>query len=456
MKILRKSVAAPPSQGTLTFPPAIHTSSAVMRCTVILIFLCVLSSSQADFPGSMQTMRYDEPPIDYGKDGFGGPVVALQEKLISGEVVLEFDPKFGYLPSFLKALNIPESSQLLVFSKTSLHRQLISTNTPRAVYFNDDVYVGWTQGGTLLEISSADPKNGGVFHVVEQHKTERPMILPSNRCFECHVGSKSMGVPGHMVRSFYNLENGWPEDSSGYPRISHRAEFEERWGGWYITGKMENNPTRANLPTAASVLQRKEDPDFLQNLESLDRFIETDRYLTKGSDMVAMMVLEHQTHMHNFITRMNYEARTFLAQYGHLRYLKSPIDYFVAYILFAEEEELPGSVLGNPDYQAWFEKQGPVDSKGRSLRQFNLESRLFEYPCSFLVYSEAFQEMEPKLKELVLQRMWDVLNGDEMKEPFSNIPKSRRRAIAEILVETLPDLPDYWKLEEERAAEGAD
>lgn len=420
--------------------------------TLFFTLLVSAFSLTADFPGSMQTMRYDEDPISYGKNGYGGPVVELQDKLISGEVELEYDPKFGYLPSFLKALNIPVSSQLLVFSKTSLHRQLISTNSPRAVYFNDDVYVGWTVGGALLEISSADPENGGVFHVIEQNKSARPMILPSNRCFECHVGSKSMGVPGHMVRSFYNLENGWPEDASGYPRISHRAPFEDRWGGWYITGKMENNPTRANLPTAASVHQRKEDPEFLQNLSKLDPLIDTDRYITESSDMVAMMVLEHQTHMHNFITRMNYEARTFQSQYGHLRYLNGPVDSFVSYILFAEETELPGKVEGNLEYQKWFQDQGPKDSKGRSFRQFNLDTRLFEYPCSFLVYSEAFEKMEPLLKEKVMKRMWDVLSGKEKKEPFSNIPKSRRRAITEILIETLPSVPDYWVLEPEESA----
>src|SRR5688572_15539653 len=81
------------------------------------------------------------------------PIALLQARLDSGSESLSHDRKWGYLPAFLRAMKIPESTQTLVFSRTSFQINHISRRTPRALYFNDDVYVGWVQGGPVLEVA---------------------------------------------------------------------------------------------------------------------------------------------------------------------------------------------------------------------------------------------------------------------------------------------------------------
>lgn len=417
----------------------------LLRALTICLLIAAGDRAHADFPGSLHTVEYDSPPIGYSDADIGGPVVAFQTKLANGELKLDYHPRFGYLPAVLKALDVPVSSQLLVFSKTSTHRQMIYTNVPRAVYFNDDVYIGWVPGAELLEISSVDPMNGAVFHGLDQAKADYPLPLRNGKCLECHVGSKSMGVPGHLVRSFLSSENGWPDDSTGYPRISHNARFEDRWGGWYITGVMANNPTRANLINPSEVALREKDPTHRQNLTDLSPFFDTDGYLSPHSDMVAMLVLEHQTHMHNFITRLNYEARIFQHQYGHIRYMESPIEYFIKHLLFVDEAPLPEPVQGTTAFAADFESRGKKDSQGRSLRELDLKTRLLKYPCSYLIYSEAFDSLIPPLKERVDRRLWEVLSGEDQSEDFQGLAPGRKRAILEILIETKENLPDYWR-----------
>src|SRR5579871_1236978 len=107
-------------------------------------------------------------PASQALSASSDPVAQLQAKLDSGAASLEFDADHGYLKSLLQALNIPVDSQGLVFSKTSLQASLISPQTPRALYFNDDVYVGWVPGTKALEIASVDPKNGPVFYLLPQ------------------------------------------------------------------------------------------------------------------------------------------------------------------------------------------------------------------------------------------------------------------------------------------------
>jgi len=415
------------------------------RSLIVALAVSAAPVLQADFPGSLHTVDYDSPPISYSDADIGGPIAELQTRLARGGIQLEHHPRYGYLPAVLEALNVPVSSQLLVFSKTSTHRQMIYTNVPRAIYFNDDVYVGWTPGANLLELSSVDPRNGAVFHGLDQVKSDHPLLLRNDKCLECHVGSKTMGVPGQLVRSFYNAANGWPNDGSGYPRISHNAAYEDRWGGWYITGSMPNNPTRANLINPAEIARRKADPGHRQNLAALDDFFDPDGYLSPHSDMVAMLVLEHQTHVHNFITRLNYDARIFQAQYGHIRYMESPIDHFIRHLLFVDEPPLPGPVTGTSKFAREFQERGRKDSRGRSLRELDLKTRLFKYPCSFLIHSDAFDGMIEPLKKRVYERLFEVLTGKDASGKFDEVPPGRRRDVLEILQATKQGLPDYWK-----------
>ena len=369
----------------------------------------------------------------------------LQERLDQGAARLAYDDRFGYLPALLSALKIQTNSQMLVFSKTSFQRERISPKTPRALFFNDDAYVGFIPGAPLLEVSTVDPKLGGVFYTLNQTKVERPKFVRTDQCLECHASAKTMGVPGHMVRSFATDESGVVDLSTGTSQVNHRTPFADRWGGWYVTGTHGNQPHRGNLIGAAAFTRHEKEPDYLGNQTDLKRFFDTSNYPAPGSDIVALMVLEHQTHLHNFLTRLNYEGTIALQQYGHIKYLKNITEAFLRYLLFTEEVTLSAPVRGSEEFTRRFSEQGPKDRQGRSLRQFDLQTRLFKFPCSYLIYSEAFDKLPGPLKAQIYQRLWAILNGQDPTPEFENIPAQTRRAIREILVETKTGLPDYWK-----------
>lgn len=406
---------------------------------------CVPGVFASDFQGATHLIPLDEDTIGYAKAEPDSAISRLQKKLEAGSASLEWDEKRGYLPALLKSLEIPASSQMLVFSKTSLQRERITPENPRAIYFNDDVYIGWIPGAPLIELSVADAKMGGVFYTIEQKKLERPEFKRTDQCLECHASTKSMGVPGHLVRSFETDEDGVVELATGTSQVNHRTPFEERWGGWYVTGTHGDQTHRGNLIGKAAFEKHQSEPNHAGNLEELSKYIKADKYAVPHSDIVALMVLEHQTHMHNYIARLNYEATIALKTYGHVNYLRSIVDGFVRYALFAEEAPLTAKVTGTSSFQKDFEKLGIRDSKGRSLREMDLTERMFKYPCSYLIYSEAFDSLPAQVKEKVYARMFDVLSGKDTSETYEYLSSETRRAILEILAATKPDLPEYWK-----------
>ena len=398
-----------------------------------------------DFQGATHIMPFDEDTIAYSKSKDTGPVAHLQERINKGELNLKFDAAYGYLLSVLRELKISTNSQMLVFSKTSFQRERISPKTPRALFFNDGVYIGFIPGAPLMEVSVADPRLGGVFYTLEQVQCEKPRFVRTDQCLECHASAKSMGVPGHLVRSFATDESGVVDLNSGISQVNHRTPFAERWGGWYVTGTHGNQTHRGNLIGKAAFERQGQEPNYLGNITNLNRFFDTAPYPAPHSDLVALMVLEHQTHMHNFITRLNYAATLALQQYGHVNYLKSATESFLKYLLFTEEAPLTMPVRGTSEFAKSFAAQGPKDRQGRSLRELDLRKRLFKYPCSYLIYSEAFDSLPAKLKEHLYQRLWEILSGKDTNPDFQSLTPQSRQDMLEILAETKPGLPDYWK-----------
>ncbi len=400
---------------------------------------------QADFQGATHMMPFDEDTIAYNKTKADGRVARLQERLDRGEVRLKYDVAYGYLLSFLEAMKVSTNSQMLVFSKTSFQRERISPASPRSVFFNDDVYVGFIPGAPLLEVSMADPKLGAVFYTLQQTRTERPRLTRTDQCLECHASAKTMGVPGHLVRSFITDESGAVDLASGISMVNHRTPIEERWGGWYVTGTHGSQTHRGNLIGQMAFDRQEKEPNYFGNLSDLGRFFNVTAYATPHSDIVALMVLEHQTHMHNFITRLNYEATLAIHQYGHVNYLNKISDAFLKYLLFAEEAPIRARIKGDSEFSETFPAVGPRDKQARSLRDFDLETRLFKYPCSYLIYSESFDALPAMIKEYLYQRLYEILSGKDSSSDFEKISPATKRAILEILRETKLGLPDYWK-----------
>jgi hypothetical protein len=410
---------------------------------------------------------YSDPPINYRTDPVNDPVAKLQERVNKGDVHLEYEPEHGYLKAILKALRIPVSSQTLVFSKTSFQYRKISPKTPRALYFNDDVYVGFVHDGKALEFVSFDPKQGAIFYLLEQQQVEWPAFERAELdCTQCHVASGTRGVPGVLLRSIFPSPAGTQQPQSASFVTGHQSPMNERFGGWYVTGTTGAQTHMGNV-TAPD----KEHPEALDraagaNVASLaDRF-DTTPYLTGHSDIVAQLVQAHQTQMHNLITLTNYQTRLALHADGANNsattpsaatpsdaapsaaaraQFEAPAEELVRYLLFADEAPLEAPVKGTSGFTEEFAAHGPRDAKGRSLRDFDLRTRLFAYPCSYLIYSEAFDALPDPAKAYVYRRLREVLTGRDQSPAFAKLTASDRRAILEILLATKPGLPDDWK-----------
>ena len=375
--------------------------------------------------------------IRYATSAPSDAVARLQHQIDAGAARLSFDGTTGYLRSVLQALRIPVESQLLVFSRTSFQRDLISPARPRALYFGPSVYVGWIPGAPQLELAAADPQLGAVFYTLGQEATARPTFQrETRRCLQCHESaSQTAGVPGFIMKSVVADASGEPVLSAGTRATTDQSPLEERWGGWYVTG------------TAGA--QR----DMGQHA-TVDRVVRSDGYLTGHSDIVALMVLAHQKHVQNLITRLNYRTRMAIA-FDRLRNVElgreagfvppetrslvaREVEPLVQAMLFADEAPLADAVEGTSGFAATFAGEGPRDGTGRSLRDMDLNHRLFRYPCSYLIYSESFDALPVPARDRVYERLWAVLGGEDRSEPFVHLTAEDRSAVVSILLDTKP------------------
>jgi hypothetical protein len=397
---------------------------------------------------------FEGPTINYLNAEVNDAVSILARQLERGEAKLEFDEERGYLPSLLDLLDVPHSSQTLVFSKTSLQLQRITPRRPRALYFNDDIYVGWCQNGEVVEIAATDAKQGATFYTLSQTKTKPPQFVRDRgQCLTCHASTRTQNVPGFLVRSVFASRAGHPILGSGTYTTDHRSPFEERWGGWYVTGTHGKMLHMGNKMFDDEGKEHDLQPG--SNLESLSDLISTEPYLTPHSDLVALMVLEHQTQVHNAIIAANYETREALQQSydmnGFLnrepefisesanRRIDTVAEKLVNYLLLKDEFTLPEPVKGTSGFAEEFQAKRPRDSQGRSLRQLNLTNRLFEYPCSFLIHSASFDGLPDEVRKRVIARIADILTSSEVPEGFAHLTPSARQSILAILRETKPE-----------------
>ena len=425
-----------------------------------LILLLMHSTSAVAFQA---VDEFEKEPILYSTSTPGNRVEELKAAIESGQRTLQKTPEFGYLPDLLKALEVPVESQTLVFSKTSLQMRRISPRTPRAIYFNDDVYVGFCQSGDVLEISAVDPKLGTVFYSVDQHSPDQPAIQrQTESCLVCHSSSRMEGVPGHIIRSLYVDAGGQPLLSAGSRTVDHTTPVKDRWGGWYVTGTHGAQKHLGNLVIRGRDVEEPVDNSEGQNVTDLKFRVNPDRYLSAHSDIVALMVLEHQALVHNRLTKASFETRQALAYdemmrkmldkpEGELlestvRRIQSVSERLVEALLFVNEAKLTEPLKGTSGYAEQFATQGPKDDQGRSLRDLDMSTRMLKYPCSYLIYSEAFEQLPTAAKDCVLQKLWEVVSGTDVTEKYSHLSQDDRRAIREILLQTKLDLPDYWKI----------
>jgi hypothetical protein len=407
----------------------------------------------------------EESIIHYSESqDLADPVSRLQKKITDGKTKLEYEGSHGYLASLLNHLGIPAASQSLVFSKTSSQNDHISPKTPRALYFNQEVYIAWVPGGEVIDIAAVDPNKGPVFFTLSQSREERPRFVRRDDCMRCHLGSKTLDVPGLFVRSNFTAPDGAPLSQITEFVSGHNSPLKDRWGGWYVTGTHANDVHLGNITVADRRNLDKVDLTIGGNITSLQDRFDTTRYLSPGSDIVALLVLEHQIRMQNYLTRANYETKYALADRRRFKDTSSPQyawtqqrisaagEALLTYMLFRDEAPLKGEVKGTSTFASDFTKVGPRDRKGRSLRDFDLKTRLFRYPCSFLIYSQAFNALPEMMKDYLYRRLREVLSGKDRSRMYATLSAGDRKAVFAILLDTKPEFAAWIKTHIPRAA----
>jgi hypothetical protein len=425
-----------------------------MRLRFILALVSVLAVTAAHAEN-----EYENAPIRYSATPPNDAAQALEKKLRSGEVTLDRTDAWTLLRGLMQQFDIPESSQVLVFSKTSKQNHLIHPQTPRVLYFGDNAYIGYCLGGSI-EVSTIDPILGPIFYLLEPDTPKhRPLTFERDQsCLSCHGGPFSPDVPGVLVRSVYPGREGHPLMSRGSTVVDTTTPFEDRWGGWYVTGRHGTARHRGN----ATLEDRDDDAELDTtpgaNLLGLGTLFDAKPYPSDQSDIVALMVLEHQTSTQNILTKSNHAAlRAMHMQQSLQKELGEPVlsepigtarriidnvaTHILDALLFKDEAALPeGGIEGRADFQTDFAANAPKSADGRSLKDFQLLNRLFKYRCSYMIYSITFQNLTPPLKQTVVTRLDAILTGQDSSSSYAYLSNSERAHIRRILQDTLPGL----------------
>lgn len=391
-------------------------------------------------------LAYDTeyPLMGYGKQAPTDRFSEVMMELAQQGVKLPYDAEGrGYLDSLLQALGIDPSSQVLVFSKTSLKQRFITPENPRMLFFNDEVYVGFVPGSRTLEIAVMDPNQGPVFFDFSQEPADpEPFKQETSRCLRCHdtYSMTGGGVPRFMLSSVIAGPDGNLVSHELSEITDPSTPIETRWGGWYVTGQSGKQIHRGNFVVRdVSVLQNRPWQGEI-NQDELGKFVDLKAYPRQTSDIVALLVLQHQVDVQNQIVRLNYESRKLLdaapdAGADQLLPLVQPL---LESMFMLHEAALADAVQGNSDYQHWFEEQGPKANDGRSLREFDLNTRTFKHRLSYLIYSDAVDALAEPVKQLLFARITAVLDGEALGE--TALPADEREAIRTILQQTKPEI----------------
>jgi hypothetical protein len=438
---------------------------------LLLVSSLGTGTALADQEKLLTSTRYDSeyPVIEYSGPAHANRVWKLQEQLNSGKLKLEWEPEFGYLRSLLKALDIDVDSQVLVFSRTSLQIEHISPQTPRAIYFNDDTYVGYVQNSRLIELAVIDSQKGPVFYGLENSTDYPPEFnREGGRCLTCHdtYAMGGGGVPRVMVLSSPVDDPSDDRNITAGSDVDDRTPFGLRWGGWYVTGNTGKRTHLGNLPLIEDRAGKKlrELRSTSHNRANLDGYFDTSKYLSDQSDVVALTVLEHQTSLHNLVTRVDYKVRTVMSREAtstgsgdsatptamirnwedltsnDRSQLVNMMEPLVRALFLQGAAPFEDRMTSSSGFAERFSKLGPRDSRDRSLRELDLQTRLFKYPMSFEIYSEHFDALPRYALDYIYGRIAEILQGRDTSGISASLSAADRQALTEILIDTKPAL----------------
>ena len=405
-----------------------------------LLMILLVQSAPAD------TDIWDLPPLRYSDSAATDSLAKLAADLASGARKVEGATGLDRLRFVLKELRVPEASQVLVFSKTSFQNPRIHPQNPRSLYFSEEAYVGYVPGGHIEAIVQ-DPLLGPVFYEIESAdggglKIQREL----SSCLTCHGTRNTENVPGMQVRSVFSDPDGHPLLAMGTRLVNHETPLSERWGSYYVTG-------RSSLPHLGNRTYAENDPAEPQpsDLPDLAHLLDVSKYLRPTSDIVALLVLEHQCRMHNLLNAaaVQYRRAAYLSRAldpqadpdagSAGRVADGMADQIVGCLFFNDEADPGEDIEGGEEFQKVFEARYPRTLDGDSLADFQLNNRLFKHRCSFMIYSSAFRNLPARVKSAVFGKMQTALSG--IAPAFARLKAPERKKIAAILAETLPDWP---------------
>ena len=402
--------------------------------------LACLEAAETNAPPTYRDI--DGPPHHYRTR-------APRDRFTRAMEAIEKDPRLdrssekAFLVSFLKILGVPASSQTLVFSTTSLQLRFISPSNPRAIYFAEDIYVGYIPGGRI-EVVALDPELGAIFYIFDIPQAAAPIRYErSERCMNCHSTDDTGYVPGLVIRSVVPASNGASLDSFRRLQSGHGIPFAERFGGWHVTGQHDLTNHWGNL------IGRYVNGEITRTPNPPGEKFSWTKYPVATSDILPHLLHEHQVGFVNRVVEAGYRARTALflspdkLTPAQERELNEQARIVVRYLLFADEVPLPaGGVEADPAYRTDFLATRRATPDGLSLKDLDLNTRLFKYRCSYMIYSPVFEGLPAVLKERIYVQLGAALR-DDSKE-FAHLPTVEKKAIREILTDTLKDLPTNW------------
>ena len=421
---------------------------------VFLVGMTIVLVLGAKFVAAQSREPYEQPPVNYSATQPRDAIAGLQKRLATGALKLTGNGK-EIVQSLLRELHIPVESQMLVFSKTSFQRSRIRPGQPRAIYFSDTCYVGWVPNG-LIEITTIDPQLGPVFYGFDP-EAAAPAFVRDNDCLRCHGGTFVRGIPSVFARSVFTDETGEPLLRFGSELVDFRTPFTNRWGGWYVTGEHGTALHRGNVLARDQNGELHAELKRGANMSNLAPFFDTKSYLTHGSDIVALLVFEHQLAMQNTLTRASQDCRRMLLYQSNVqRDLKEPVTEELTYesvkrvfdgaakdvvddLLFKDEATLPKGLAGSAAFQASFLAGARRARDGSSLKDFHLDGRLFKNRCSYLVYSETFLALPAALKKRVFDRLAHALHPTNPDPRYAYLGAEERARILSVLAETHAD-----------------
>lgn len=401
-----------------------------------------------------QQPAWSQPPISYGETQSRDTVARLDAAIGAGEVLLRPDGEPLRIETLLDALDVPRESQMTVFSSASLQARRITPERPRAVYFNDDVYIGYVPGGRYVEAIATDEHEGLVFYTLDRRTEEPRFKRETHRCLQCHAPSHTGSMPAHLMRSLTPKANGDPDFAAGSTYVDPSTPFEKRWGGWYVTGSVGE---LAHIGNKRLVEGERELVPTARRYRSLAGLCDTTHYPVDTSDVVALLVLEHQTHVQNALVLAAYEARRALEYQRALNEalgeapdapvsstttrLDSATKRVVDALVGVNEIALPGPVGQRSPFAKVFESKGLQDEEGRSLRQLDLQTRVFRWPLSYAIHSTAMKTLPPVLRDRVWTRLGELfagpLTGDDLAAYGKVIDAEKQQAVRAIIERSL-------------------